>query len=230
MDIWTEWCAVRPSGEWRGHGQVWCSWSLGGWKQQVGCIARLFWSSISGAHLLTWYHLLTICFNRLKSVRLLPILFYLFLYYLCGVLLWILSELKWWKQCMVLEFTVSKTRFKIIVSWQEQIMVQTLQKNSSHISRHPESQLQIFKEIASVLHVCCTVNIGTWQDGVNSSSARTRVYSFSSCPSRMSEPVNQTSMIFQGLALSSHTFIIAHTHRSSHEFLGSPSVPWFLDF
>ena len=78
--------------------------------------------------------------------------YFYFLYYICEVLLWILNELKWWRQCTVSEFMVSKTWFKIIVSWLEQILVQTLRENLSHISRHLESQFQNFR-----VHVCCRV-------------------------------------------------------------------------
>jgi hypothetical protein len=80
------------------------------------------------------------------------------------VLLWILNELKCWRQCMLFGFIVSKTWIETNMSWLEQILVQTLQKKLSHISRHLKSQFQHLKATASVLHVCCIINVWVLQD------------------------------------------------------------------
>ena len=117
------------------------------------------WPLLSRDHLLTRYHLLTICFCRLESATFVPILFYLFLYYLCGLLIWILNELKLQRQRMVFEFVVSKLVFETGVSRLRQILAQTPWENLSHISRHLESQFKNFRATVSVLHVCRIANI-----------------------------------------------------------------------
>jgi len=58
--------------------------------------------------ILSGAHLLTICFYGLKYAVFRPIIFILFLYYLCGALIWIFNKLKRQRQCMVFGFTVSK--------------------------------------------------------------------------------------------------------------------------
>lgn len=57
---------------------------------------------LSVDHLLTEYHPVTICSCGLKSAVFLPIPFFNFFNYLCGVLLWILNELKCPRKCWAL--------------------------------------------------------------------------------------------------------------------------------
>jgi hypothetical protein len=64
---------------------------------------------------------------------------------------------------MVFGFTVSKPGLRSACSRLEQILEQTLWKNSSHISGHLESQVQNSEVTASVLHVFCIVNVWVLQ-------------------------------------------------------------------
>ena len=108
---------------------------------------------LSRDYLLTRYYLLTIWFCKLKSAIFLPIIFLVFWYYLCGLLISIFNELKLQRQCMVFQFVVSKLGFETGVSRLKQILAQTPWENLSHILRHLESRLWNFRATASVLDV-----------------------------------------------------------------------------
>jgi len=76
---------------------------------------------------------------------------------------------------MTFKFMMSETQFEIIMSQLEQIIAQTLQENSSHISIYLKSQSQISKATTCVLCVSCIINIWVLQGVTNSNSDSKRV-------------------------------------------------------
>ena len=80
-------------------------------------------------------------FNRVQPFEIYSVFFCL---YFCITSVEYCYELKLQRQCMVVEFTVSKTCFEISVFGSVQNLAQTLRENSSHISGHLESQFQNF--------------------------------------------------------------------------------------
>ena len=125
--------------------------------------------------LLSLDYLLTIYFCRLKSVTFLPIPFFVFLYYLCGLLVWILDELKLYRQCMVFEFVVPELGFEIGVSQLKQIslckLIEKIWARSKGIlspnSKILKKSLLFCMFAISLTSVCCKV----WQCGINLNSA-----------------------------------------------------------